>query len=64
MMVEIKKDPKGAKWLFARTKLSQATRGRFNVDVTVMDEGGEVVAISRLMSLNLEKPEVPPMGKL
>ena len=26
-------------------------KGRYSIDVTVFDEGGEVVALSRLMSL-------------
>ncbi|KAF4630465.1 hypothetical protein G7Y89_g7679 [Cudoniella acicularis] len=61
MSMEVKKDPKGAEWLFTRTVFRPASNGRIGIDVTVMDEGGDIVAVARLMSLNLEDPEAPKL---
>ncbi len=57
MSLEVKKDPKGAEWLFTRIEMSRVEKGRMTLDVTVLNEEGEIVAIARLMSLNVEIPE-------
>jgi hypothetical protein len=57
MSLEVKKDPKGAEWLFTRVEMSRVEKGRMTYNVTVLDEEGEIVAIARLMSLDIEIPE-------
>jgi hypothetical protein len=47
MTTEIKKDPKGAKWLFVKARVHVIKNGRFDTDVHVLDEGGELVAMSK-----------------
>jgi hypothetical protein len=51
MNTEIKKDPKGAEWLFVRTKAHKIKNGRFDTDVWVLDEEGDLVALSKHVSL-------------
>ena len=55
MATEIKKDPKGAKWLFMRIETHEIRNGRFDTNVVILDEKGELVALSNHVSLVLEK---------
>jgi hypothetical protein len=62
MATEIKKDPKGAEWLFLRIKTHKIKNGRFDTDIWVLDEEGDLVALSKHVSLTLlgelaEQPE-------
>lgn len=50
MSLEIKKDPAGAEWLFTRVEMRKVEKGRYGIDVYVLDETGDLVALSRLMS--------------
>lgn len=56
MSLEVKKDPNGAEWLLTRVEMNRAEKGRFTLDVTILTEDGEIVAIARLMSLMIEVP--------
>lgn len=47
MAVEIKKDPKGAEWLFMRIRAHKIKNGRFDQEVQIVDESGDVVALSK-----------------
>jgi len=47
MTTEIKKVPKGAKWLFMRARVNVIKNGRFDMEVHLVDEGGELVAICK-----------------
>jgi acyl-CoA thioesterase FadM len=51
MVTEIKKDPSGSKWLFMRVRTHEIKNGRFDTEVTIVDEGGELVCLSRHVSL-------------
>jgi hypothetical protein len=53
MVTEIKKDPKDSKWLFMKVRAHEIKNGRFDTEVTIVDEGGELVALSRHVSLAL-----------
>jgi archaeosine-15-forming tRNA-guanine transglycosylase len=53
MTTEIKKDPKESKWLFMKVRAHVIKNGRFDTEVIVVDEGGELVALSRHVSLAL-----------
>lgn len=44
LTMEIKKDPKGAQWLLQRAIMNAAKNGRFDLDVKIIDEDGELVA--------------------
>jgi archaeosine-15-forming tRNA-guanine transglycosylase len=54
MSSEIKKDPKGTKWLFMKITAHEIKNGRFDTDVYVVDEEGELVALSKHVSLITE----------
>jgi hypothetical protein len=54
MSSEIKKDPKGAKWLFMRITTHAIKNGRFDTDIYVVDEEGDLVALSKHVSLMKE----------
>ena len=41
----------GVKWLFARVQAKQIKNGRFDLEVVVLDEGGDVVALSHHVCL-------------
>lgn len=60
LSLEIKKDPKDAKWLFLRIRAHKIQNGRFDTDVYVMDESGDLVALSRHVSLHVEPRVKPP----
>lgn len=53
--LEIKKalPPEGAEWLFVRVRSRVIKNGRMDLDVVVMDEGGDVVAFSQHVALVL-----------
>lgn len=38
--------PEGVEWLFLRARAKQIKNGRFDVEVTIMDAGGELVVIA------------------
>lgn len=44
LTMEIKKDPKGAQWLLQRAVMNAAKNGRFDLDVKIIDEDGDLVA--------------------
>jgi len=48
---EIKKDPKSCTWLFLRIRAHIIKNGRFDTDLWVIDEEGELVAMSKHVSL-------------
>jgi acyl-CoA thioesterase len=54
MSMEVKRDPKDAEWLFVRVEWRKAEKGRFSVDVTMLNEEGKLVAIARLVILMME----------
>jgi acyl-CoA thioesterase len=56
MTTEIRRDPKGAEWLFVRIQSQKVENGRYSVDITILDEEGELVAVSRNMGLMIEIP--------
>ena len=53
--VEVKKalPPQGAEWLFVRVRSKLIRNGRMDLEVVVMDEGGDVVALSQHVALVL-----------
>ncbi|KAG7004636.1 hypothetical protein G7Y79_00024g055860 [Physcia stellaris] len=48
MSIEFKKllPPQGVKWLFVRARAKQIRDGRMDVEVTILDEDSELVALS------------------
>ena len=46
--LDIKKalPPEGVEWLFARVRAKQVKNGRYDLEVIIMDEYGELVALS------------------
>jgi hypothetical protein len=55
MMTEVKRDPKGCKWLFLRIQAYEIRNGRFDTNVTVLNEEGELIALGRHVSIVLER---------
>jgi acyl-Coa thioesterase superfamily protein/acyl-CoA thioesterase superfamily protein len=43
----------GVKWLFCRTRSKQIRKGRLDIEVVIMDEAGELVALSHHVTLVL-----------
>jgi len=54
--LEIKKrlPEEGVEWLFVRVDTKQIKNGRLDLDIVVMDEGGEIVAISQHVAFALD----------
>jgi acyl-CoA thioesterase len=44
LTMEIRKDPKGAQWLLQRAVMNAAKNGRFDLDIKIIDEDGDLVA--------------------
>lgn len=61
---EIKKDPRNAQWLFMRIRTHEIKNGRFDTDVTVVDENGELVCLSRHVSLILARKSPEELKKI
>lgn len=55
MTTEIKRDPIGCKWLFLRIQSYEIRNGRFDTSVTVLNEAGELIALSKHVSLALAR---------
>jgi acyl-CoA thioesterase FadM len=55
LTTEIKKVPKGAKWLFMRTRVNVIKNGRFDMEVHLVDESGELVAICKHAAVVVEE---------
>ena len=71
--LEVKKvlPPEGVEWLFVRVRAKQIKNGRLDLEVIVLDEGGDIVALSSHVALILgaernmaERKEGPKDGKL
>lgn len=45
--MEVKKDPGNATWLFVEVVCNQIKNGRFDHEVRVFDEEGDLVALSK-----------------
>lgn len=56
MTTEIKKVPKGAKWLFMRSRVNVIKNGRFDMEIHIMDEGRDLVAICKHVAVVVEGP--------
>ena len=61
---EIKKDPKESQWLFSRIKSHQIKDGRFDMEVTIVDESGDLVCLSRQTSLILARKTPEELKKI
>jgi hypothetical protein len=64
MATEIKKDPKHSKWLFMRMRAHEIKNGRFDTEVTVVDESGDLVCLSRHVSLILARKSPEELKKI
>lgn len=51
MSIEIKKNPNNAEWLFLEIVCHSIHNGRFDTDVRVLDENGDLVALSKHVSV-------------
>ncbi|KAI1343166.1 thioesterase-like superfamily-domain-containing protein [Xylariaceae sp. FL0016] len=54
--LDIKKalPPGGAEWLFVRVQAKRIQNGRFDYEVVIMDEGGDVVALSHHVAMVMD----------
>ncbi|KAG0652497.1 hypothetical protein D0Z07_0658 [Hyphodiscus hymeniophilus] len=64
MVTEIKKDPRDAKWLFMRMRTHEIRNGRFDTEVTIVDEMGDLVCMSRHVSLILTRKTPEELKKI
>jgi acyl-CoA thioesterase len=51
LSMEIKKNPNGKRWLYQRARCHQIQNGRYDMDVYLYDEGGDLVALIKQTSL-------------
>ena len=51
--IDIKKSlpEEGVEWLFSRVVTKQIKNGRMDIEITILDEGGEIVALSQHVAL-------------
>jgi acyl-CoA thioesterase len=54
MSIELKKDPGYATWLFVEVVCNQIKNGRFDQEVHVFDEEGDLIALSKHVSSAIE----------
>jgi len=55
MVTEVKRDPKGCKWLYVQIQAKEVRNGRFDTNVMVANEEGEIIALSKHVSLVLAR---------
>jgi hypothetical protein len=48
---EIKKDPKGTRWVYQRARCHGVQNGRYDMDVYLYDEAGDLVALIKQTSI-------------
>ena len=61
MAAEIKKDPKGAKFLLLKLVCRKISNGRFDTDVYVLDEEGDLLASCKHVCLINERRGAAPI---
>jgi acyl-CoA thioesterase len=44
LTIDIRRDPKGEEWLLQRAVTYKSMNGRFDIDIKIVDEKGELVA--------------------
>jgi acyl-CoA thioesterase len=49
--MEVKKDPVGTKWFYQRARCHEIKNGRYDMDVYLYDEGGDLVALIKQTSI-------------
>ena len=56
MNLEVKKTlpPEGVEWLFVRVRPKQIKNGRMDLEVVILDEQGDIVALSQHVCLILD----------
>lgn len=54
--IDIRRNPKGEKWLLQRAVMNEELNGRFDVDIKVINPDGEIVAI--VHQVNISVPRV------
>ncbi|KAL2060595.1 hypothetical protein VTL71DRAFT_9236 [Oculimacula yallundae] len=54
LTLDIKKDPKGLKWVFMRAKALKIENGRFDTCIYVYDKEGDLLAFAKHLSLIVE----------
>ncbi|KAL8747554.1 MAG: hypothetical protein Q9190_000593 [Brigantiaea leucoxantha] len=61
MQLEVKKalPPEGTRWLFMRARSTEIKNGRFDANITILDEGMEVVALSHQVALVTKSRQIP-----
>jgi hypothetical protein len=64
MVTEIKKDPSGCKWLFVRLETYEIRNGRYDTNVTVVNEECELIALGKHVSLALERKTQEELKKI
>lgn len=58
MSVEIKKNIKDAEWLFLEIVCHDIKNGRYDTNVRVLDESGDLVALSKHVSVMAEMKRI------
>jgi hypothetical protein len=67
--IEVKKDPGNATWLFVEVVCNQIKNGRFDQEVHIFDQDGDLVALSKHVSRAVELSRrklqhITPQGSL
>lgn len=60
MHLEIKKllPPQGVQWLFLRARSTEIKNGRFDAEITILDEKLELVALSHQICFVIESAQI------
>lgn len=60
LSIEIKKDPGEATWLFAEIVCNQIKNGRFDQEVHLFDQEGDLIALSKHVSTAIDLKQRKP----
>jgi hypothetical protein len=55
MSIDIRRDPKGEKWLLQRAVMHEELNGRYDVDIKVLNPNGEIVAIVHQVNISIAR---------
>ena len=66
MHLEIKRllPPEGVKWLFLRARSTEIKNGRFDAEITILDEKLELIALSHQVCFVVNSKQIPDDGKM
>jgi acyl-CoA thioesterase len=63
LTIDIRRDPKGEKWLLQRAVMHEELNGRYDIDIKIINPNGEIVAIVHQVIVSVPRARPAKKGK-